>query len=70
MTYETKIHVKSRNINFKPYIGCISDIFSGDLNKPEIMKIMRYKRVSNFKKLNTHTAFVLEKIKEIKNQNM
>ena len=70
MTYETKIHVKSRNINFKPYIGCLSDIFSGDLNKPEIMKIMRYKRVSNFKKLNTHTAFVLEKIKEIKNQHM
>ena len=70
MTYETKIHIKSRNINFKPYIGCFSDIFSGDLNKPEIMKIMRYKRVSNFKKLNTHTAFVLEKIKEIKNQNM
>jgi hypothetical protein len=63
ITYETKIKVKSGSLNFKPYNACFSSIFSNELNT-QLMDSLRFRRVSNYNKLTSQQAFVLEKIKD------
>ena len=60
LTYETKISI-SKPLNIESFNGCISSIF---INESSIYKggiFLRFKRVSNFNKVTSQEAFILEK---------
>ena len=61
LTYETKIEIKSF-FDIDKYKGCISSVFINETNRFKDKDIqLRFKRVSNFSKLNSQEAFILEK---------
>jgi hypothetical protein len=68
--YESNVTIKN-NINIKNYQSCISNAFiinEGDLDKGIIM---RFKRVSNFNKMDSIDAFIVESInKELREREI
>ena len=60
LTYISQIYI-SKPIKFEPYKGCISSIFNDESNQYKEGIILRYKRVSNFNKVTSQEAFILEK---------
>lgn len=62
MTYESKLTIE-KNLDIEKYMGCVSAIFNNETNqyKNSDNIILRFKRVSNFNKVTSQEAFVLEK---------
>ncbi len=60
LTYQTQIKIKT-SINLDLYKGCISSVFTNETGifKKDIH--LRFKRVSNFNKVTSQEAFILEK---------
>ncbi len=61
ITYETQISI-NKSVNFDKYKYCVSNIFNDESNEYKTGSIhLRYKRVSNFNKVTSQEAFILEK---------
>ena len=60
ITYETQIEIK-KPFNITSFQGCISSVFNIELNSPTKGVQMRYKKVSNFNKVTSQEAFIIEK---------
>jgi len=60
LTYETNIQI-SKKINLETFHGCLSSIFNNESNKFKKNIQLRFKRVSNFNKVTSQEAFILEK---------
>lgn len=61
LTYECDIKIKQA-INLDTYKGCVSSVF---INETSLFKKdihLRFKRVSNFNKVTSQEAFILEKV--------
>ena len=62
LTYETKIQI-SKPLKLDSFKGCISAVFTNETNvfKSDGKQYLRFKRVSNFSKVTSQEAFILEK---------
>jgi len=60
MTYQSQIKVK-KTINLDSYKGCVSSIFNNESSSFKKNIHLRFKRVSNFNKVTSQEAFILEK---------
>jgi hypothetical protein len=60
LTFEDQIRI-SKPLNLGSYIGCISSIFINESSAKNVYNL-RFKRVSNFNKVTSQEAFILEKI--------
>ena len=61
ITYETQIII-NKSLNLQKFQYCISNIFNDESNEYKKGNInLRYKRVSNFNKVTSQEAFILEK---------
>jgi hypothetical protein len=60
LTYECNIKIKHA-INLDTYKGCISSIFNNESSSFKKDIHLRFKRVSNFNKVTSQEAFILEK---------
>ena len=63
LTYETQIKI-TKQINLDSYKGCVSSIFINETSKNQKDIDLRFKRVSNFNKVTSQEAFILEKIED------
>ena len=63
MTYKTEIRV-SKPFNIRDMRGCVSSIFLDESKKGAKDLQLRFKRVSNFNKVTSQEAFILEKQEE------
>ena len=63
LTYECNIKIKHA-INFDTYKGCISSIFNNESSSFKKDIHLRFKRVSNFNKVTSQEAFIMEKSAE------
>ena len=63
LTYQSKIQI-SKPIKLEAYKGCISSIFNNESNEFKQGIHLRFKRVSNFNKVTSQEAFILEKQEE------
>jgi len=63
LTYECNIKIKHA-INLDSYKGCISSIFNNESSSFKKDIHLRFKRVSNFNKVTSQEAFILEKSSE------
>jgi len=63
LTYETQIKI-TKPINLDSYKGCVSSIFINETSKNQKDIDLRFKRVSNFNKVTSQEAFILEKIED------
>jgi len=61
LTYETQIMIKNP-INLDAYKGCVSSIFTNETSSYKQGLHLRFKRVSNFNKVTSQEAFIIEKI--------
>jgi len=62
LKYHIVYNVTQKIKNIEDYIGCISSVFTIESNKTNQAIKMRYKRVSNFNKLDGVDAFIIEKM--------
>ena len=60
LTFEDQIKI-SKPLNLESYMGCISNIFINESSGKNVYNL-RFKRVSNFNKVTSQEAFILEKI--------
>ena len=60
LTYESNIEI-SKPIILEPYKGCISSLFNNESSEYKSGIHLRLKRVSNFNKVTSQEAFILEK---------
>ena len=60
ITYESKVEI-SKPLKLENYKGCISSIFINESKKKSQEINLRFKRVSNFSKVTSQEAFILEK---------
>lgn len=60
--YETVVHIE-RPIKIDDFMGCLSSIFIVESKNFTKGIQMRFKRVSNFNKMNSQEAFVIEQVK-------
>jgi hypothetical protein len=63
LTYESNIKIKHA-INLDTYKGCISSIFNNESSSFKKDIHLRFKRVSNFNKVTSQEAFIMEKSSE------
>jgi hypothetical protein len=63
LDYETNIHIE-RRINLNEMKGCLSSVFVVETKDFDKGIVMRFKRVSNFSKLNSIEAFVVDQVKQ------
>jgi hypothetical protein len=63
LTYESNIKIKHA-INLDNYKGCISSIFNNESSSFKKDIHLRFKRVSNFNKVTSQEAFIMEKSAE------
>ena len=63
LTYECNIKIKHA-INLDSYKGCISSIFNNESSSFKKDIHLRFKRVSNFNKVTSQEAFIMEKSSE------
>ena len=63
ITYVSQIKI-SKPINLETYKGCISSVFNNESSEFKSGIHLRFKRVSNFSKVNSQEAFILEKSQE------
>ena len=63
LTYESNIKIKN-TINLDNYKGCISSIFNNESSSFKKDIHLRFKRVSNFNKVTSQEAFIMEKSAE------
>ena len=63
LTYECNIKIKHA-INLDTYKGCISSIFNNESSSFKKDIHLRFKRVSNFNKVTSQEAFIMEKSSE------
>jgi hypothetical protein len=63
LTYETNIQI-SKKINLEKIQGCTSAIFNNESSSLKKDIYLRFKRVSNFNKVTSQEAFILEKRNE------
>jgi len=63
LTYESNIKIKHA-INLDTYKGCISSIFNNESSSFKKDIHLRFKRVSNFNKVTSQEAFIMEKSAE------
>ena len=63
LTYETNIQI-TKKINLEKIQGCISAIFNNESSSLKKEMYLRFKRVSNFNKVSSQEAFILEKRQE------
>jgi hypothetical protein len=63
ITYVSQIKI-SKPINLETYKGCISSVFNNESTEFKSGIHLRFKRVSNFSKVNSQEAFILEKSQE------
>jgi hypothetical protein len=60
LTFEDQIKI-SKPLNLNSYMGCISSVFINESSAKNVYNL-RFKRVSNFNKVTSQEAFILEKI--------
>jgi hypothetical protein len=60
LTYETQITIQ-KPFDIDSFKGCISSIFINETNIRKGGILLRFKRVSNFNKVTSQEAFILEK---------
>ena len=60
LTYESNIKIK-QSINLEAYKGCVSSIFNNESSSFKKDIHLRFKRVSNFNKVTSQEAFIMEK---------
>ena len=63
LIYESQIKI-TKPINLEPYKGCISSIFNNESNEFKEGIQLRFKRVSNFNKVTSQEAFIIQKQEE------
>ena len=63
MTYETNIEI-TKKINLDSIMGCLSSVFNNESSLFKKNIHLRFKRVSNFNKVSSQEAFILEKRNE------
>ena len=63
LTYQSKIQI-SKPVKLEAFKGCISCIFNNESNEFKQGIHLRFKRVSNFNKVTSQEAFILEKQEE------
>jgi hypothetical protein len=63
LTYESQIRIKNP-INLEAYKGCVSAIFNNESSAYKQGIHLRFKRVSNFNKVTSQEAFIIEKIED------
>jgi len=63
LTYESNIRI-TKPFNLEKFRGCISSIFSNESSKVGSDILLRFKRVSNFNKVTSQEAFILEKAEQ------
>ena len=63
LTYVSQIKI-SKNIDLETYKGCISSVFNNESSEFKTGIYLRFKRVSNFSKVSSQEAFILEKSAE------
>ena len=62
LTYVSQIKIKNSNpIDLEKYKGCISSVFNNESSDFKSGIHLRFKRVSNFSKVTSQEAFILEK---------
>jgi hypothetical protein len=63
LTYVSQIKIL-RELNLETYKGCISAVFNNESSEFKTGIYLRFKRVSNFSKVSSQEAFILEKSAE------
>ena len=60
LTYESNIKI-TKPLSLEKFKGCISSVFNNESNRSSTGIDLRFKRVSNFNKVTSQEAFILEK---------